>query len=66
AHTAHLGGMLFGWLYLRNWGAFRGFRLPSFRAWRERRRQAKLREKFKVYYRDTRGDGEDEEERDDR
>jgi membrane associated rhomboid family serine protease len=70
AHVAHLGGMLFGWLYLRNWGAIRGFRLPSLAAWREareRRRQAKLREKFKVYYRDTRGEGDDDdEERDDR
>jgi membrane associated rhomboid family serine protease len=67
AHVAHLGGMLFGWLYLRNWGAFRGFRLPSFSAWRERRRREAMRKKFSVYYRDTRGEGEgEEEERDDR
>lgn len=66
AHVAHLGGMLFGWLYLRyGWGERRpgGFRLrpPSLRAWRERRRQEKLKKKFKVYYRETRGrdDAED-------
>jgi membrane associated rhomboid family serine protease len=65
AHVAHLGGMLFGWLYLRHGWGDRGFRLrfrpPSIRAWRERRRQEKLKKKFKVYYRETRG-GDDEEQ----
>jgi rhomboid family protein len=65
AHVAHLGGMLFGWLYLRyGWGE-RGprlrFRLPSLGAWRERRRQEKLKKKFKVYYRETRGKDDPEE-----
>jgi membrane associated rhomboid family serine protease len=66
AHVAHLGGMLFGWLYLRHgWGERRvAFRMPSlgqWRRWRDRRRQEKLKKKFKVYYRETRGgdDGED-------
>ena len=60
AHVAHLGGMVFGWLYLRGkWGGA-GLRLPSLRAWRERRRQERLKKKFKVYYRDTRGDDPEE------
>ena len=65
AHVAHLGGMLFGWLYLRTersgkYGAKRGFRWPNLGAWRERRRQEKLKKKFKVYYRETRGDDSEE------
>jgi membrane associated rhomboid family serine protease len=66
AHIAHLGGMLFGWLYLRAQGAagsrsFRGFRLRNpLRGWRERRRREQLKKKFKVYYRNTRGEDEDE------
>jgi membrane associated rhomboid family serine protease len=57
ANIAHLGGMIFGWLYLR------GPRWPrlrlgdAYRRWREKR----LRRKFQVYYRETRGP-EDEEE----
>ncbi|MGH7682267.1 MAG: rhomboid family intramembrane serine protease, partial [Candidatus Eiseniibacteriota bacterium] len=58
AHVAHLGGMLFGWLYLKGIPAWRGgFRLP-FREWRERWRRDRLRRKFKVYYKETRGDDE--------
>jgi membrane associated rhomboid family serine protease len=66
AHIAHLGGMLFGWLYLRAQGGtgsrgFRGFRLRNpLRGWRERRRREQLKKKFKVYYRNTRGEDEDE------
>ena len=64
AHIAHLGGMLFGWLYLRyGWGERRvrvGFRMPDLRGWRERRRQEKLKKKFKVYYKDTRGEDDEE------
>jgi membrane associated rhomboid family serine protease len=58
AHVAHLGGMLFGWLYLRIGGMGPGIHLRSFdfKAWREARRQEALRKKFRVYYRDTRGD----------
>ena len=61
AHVAHLGGMLFGWVYLRarSWG-LRPPRLP-FRGWIERRRRERLKKKFQVYYRETRG-REDEEE----
>jgi membrane associated rhomboid family serine protease len=62
AHTAHLGGMLFGWLYLRQWGAFRGFRFPSPMAWWARRREARRRKKFSVYYRSTRGEEDDPDE----
>ena len=55
AHVAHLGGMLFGWLYLRGFQSWRGFRIPV-REWRERWRRDRLRKKFKVYYKKTRGD----------
>jgi membrane associated rhomboid family serine protease len=60
AHVAHLGGMIFGWLYLRSSFERGGFRLPSLRDWNERRRQERLKRKFKVYYRKTRGDDDPE------
>ena len=47
SHFAHLGGMLFGYLYLRGWS------LPS--GWQSRYqdwRRAQLRRKFEVYMRD--------------
>jgi membrane associated rhomboid family serine protease len=59
AHVAHLGGMIFGWLYLRGIpglnAAGRGIRLPDLRGWWDRRRRDRLKKKFKVYYRETRG-----------
>jgi membrane associated rhomboid family serine protease len=62
AHVAHLGGMIFGWLYLR------GPRLPRFGVpfrdaygWWKRDR---LKKKFHVYYQRTRGeDDRPDEER---
>ena len=60
AHVAHLGGMLFGWLYLRGPRGLSGLRFP-FGAWMERWRQQRLKRKFKVYYRETRGKNEDED-----
>ena len=68
AHVAHLGGMLFGWLYLRGGiRGFRGFKWGNpFTAWRERWRRDRLRRKFKVYYRNTRGEDESEREGDER
>jgi rhomboid family protein len=61
AHVAHLGGMLIGWLYLRGprWPRFRFGDLAA------RWKQERIRRKFKVYYRKTRGgdEGEEEEER---
>ncbi len=64
AHVAHLGGLLFGWFYLKGFAGSGGggLRMPSFsfRAWSERRRQERLKKKFKVYYRDTRGDDREE------
>jgi membrane associated rhomboid family serine protease len=64
AHIAHLGGMLFGWLYLRSGGMGPGLRLPSFdwKRWRAARRQAAIKKKFHVYYRDTRGEDPDQDE----
>lgn len=66
AHVAHLGGMLFGWLYLRiggmGPGSGGGFRIFDFKAWRDARRQEALRKKFKVYYRDTRGEDPNRDE----
>ena len=61
AHVAHLGGMLFGWLYLRGFPSWSGFRIPL-REWRDRWRRERLRRKFKVYYKKTRGDEEPPEE----
>lgn len=55
AHVAHLGGMLFGWLYLKGFGPWRGFRNPLPGLWNRWRRE-RLRKKFKVYYKETRGD----------
>ena len=56
AHVAHLGGMIFGWLYLR------GPKWPRlgipFRGGYERWREKRLRRKFRVYYRKTRGEDE--------
>jgi membrane associated rhomboid family serine protease len=49
AHLAHLGGLIFGWLYLR------GF--PGQRAWQRRRREDRMR-KFRVV------DFRDEDDRD--
>jgi len=60
AHVAHLGGMIFGWIYLRGLPFRDGFRNPI-PGWRERWRRERLRRKFKVYYRDTRGDDEPDE-----
>jgi membrane associated rhomboid family serine protease len=64
AHVAHLGGMLFGWLYLRFGGGGatprRPFRRP-WSGWLERWRRERLRRKFKVYYRETRGADDSEE-----
>jgi len=59
AHVAHLGGMLIGWLYLRGprWPRFRFGDLAA------RWRQERMRRKFKVYYRKTRGEDEEEEEK---
>ena len=61
AHVAHLGGMVFGWLYLR------GPRWPRFGIpWRggvAKWRKARLRKKFRVYYQKTRGE-DDEPDRD--
>ncbi len=57
AHVAHLGGMIFGWLYLRGFPTWKGFRFSP-REWRDRWRRDRLRKKFKVYYKRTRGDDE--------
>jgi rhomboid family protein len=62
AHVAHLGGMIFGWLYLRG-PRWPRARLP-FRGWYERRRRDRLRKKFHVYYQRTRGEDEEPPEED--
>ena len=60
AHIAHLGGMLFGWLYLRG-PRWPRARLP-FRDAYQRWRRERLRKKFRVYYQRTRGDDEENPE----
>ena len=59
AHVAHLGGMIFGWLYLRGprWPRLRNPIGGAYQRWKRDR----LRKKFSVYYSKTRG--EDEEDR---
>jgi membrane associated rhomboid family serine protease len=47
SHFAHLGGMLFGFLYLRGWSLPYRWQL-QYHEWR----RAQLREKFEVYMRD--------------
>jgi len=54
SHLAHLGGMLFGFFYVRSVRARRGSRAPSFNL-RERYddwRRARLRRKFESYLKD--------------
>ncbi|MBI4447242.1 MAG: rhomboid family intramembrane serine protease [Acidobacteria bacterium] len=51
AHMAHLGGMLFAFLYLKGWLTTGGIR-RSYHRWRMKR----LRQRFKVYERDHRDD----------
>lgn len=62
AHVAHLGGMIFGWLYLRGprWPRFGVPFRDTYGRWRRDR----LRKKFHVYYQRTRGkDDRPDEER---
>jgi len=47
SHFAHLGGMLFGYLYLRGWSVPTGWQ-SRYQDWR----RAQLRRKFEVYMRD--------------
>ena len=47
SHLAHLGGMLFGYLYLRGWSLPYRWQL-QYHEWR----RAQLRKKFEVYMRD--------------
>ena len=45
AHIAHLGGMVFGYIYLRG-----GRYMPNLRDYYDRWRRERLRRKFEVYY----------------
>jgi membrane associated rhomboid family serine protease len=47
SHVAHLGGMLFGYVYLRGWSLPYQWQL-QYHEWR----RAQLRKKFEVYMRD--------------
>lgn len=67
AHIAHLGGMIFGYLYLRGFGGQRRGSYRTRRGWRERYedwRRARLRRKFEVYY-NRRRQAERDSEKDD-
>jgi len=49
AHLAHLGGMLFGYIYLRGGNYFRGGNpWERFKLYRDRRRLARLRKRFHI------------------
>ena len=58
AHIAHLGGMIFGWLYLRGprWPRFGNPIGGAYQRWKKDR----LRKKFSVYYSKTRGEDEED------
>ena len=47
AHLAHLGGMLFGYLYLRGGGSLRLW--DNFKNYRDRRRLARLKKRFQIH-----------------
>lgn len=55
AHIAHLGGMVFAFLYLKGWLSLSGLR-QVYHRWRMKR----LRERFKVYEREQRRSREDD------
>jgi membrane associated rhomboid family serine protease len=56
AHIAHLGGMIFGFIYLK------GFRVFSDIKWRyDRWQRNRLRRKFEVYYNERRRDEDDQQ-----
>jgi membrane associated rhomboid family serine protease len=50
AHIAHLGGMIFGYLYLRTFGGGRRSPRPGWRDYYEKWRRERLRRKFEAYY----------------
>jgi membrane associated rhomboid family serine protease len=56
AYVAHLGGMLFGFLYLKG-----GRLIPDLRGRYERWQRNRLRRKFDVYYNDRRRDEDDQQ-----
>jgi membrane associated rhomboid family serine protease len=59
AHVAHLGGMVFGYLYLRGgFGRRSRARGPGLRERYDAWRRARLRKKFDVYYDKRRGERE--------
>jgi membrane associated rhomboid family serine protease len=53
AHLAHLGGMIFGYLYLRGgnpWDRWKSFNLcDRWKLYQDRRRLARLKKRFQVY-----------------
>lgn len=61
AHFAHLGGMIFGFLYLRVFGSRRASRAPGWREYYEKWRRQRLRRKFEAYYEKRRADRERED-----
>ena len=68
AHIAHLGGMVFGYLYLRGFRSRRRSSRPGLRNRYEQWRRARLRRKFEVYYNKRQADQEraEQERKDDR
>lgn len=50
AHVAHLGGMIFAYLYMKGGRHTRGFSLRSFRRYYDQWQRERLRRKFEVYY----------------
>ena len=64
AHIAHLGGMVFGFVYLRGFGGHRKSTTRSKRGWRDFYddwRRARLRRKFEVYYNKRRAEKDEDD-----
>ena len=67
AHVAHLGGMIFAYLYMKGGGRLtRGFSLRNLRSYYDQWQRERLRRKFEVYYNKRQGqrrpDDPDDEE----
>ena len=64
AHVAHLGGMIFAYLYLRSTRYTEGFSMKSLKWHYDQWRRQRLRRKFEIYYKDRHeAGGEDDKAR---
>ena len=55
AHVAHLGGMIFAYLYMKGGRLTRAFSFRNLRSYYQRWQRERLRRKFEVYYNKRQG-----------